>query len=180
MELIGMRYVRLAPLRAGLLSAMGVAAALSPGFLEQGLAYAAIGYLFLCGVILVLEACVDAEGPRALANRVGLLAACVLFLLAGGTAALMQQSRLRILLYLSLILVGGAADLAAALLVFRSAALGVLAGLVMAGGFLWMLTAPFGGLTGLHWCLGVLLLLSAVFEVAAWAYIRRRRWGGVY
>ena len=54
MELIGMRFARLAPLRALALCAMGAGTLLVPDFLDRGLAYAAIGYLLLNGVVLVV------------------------------------------------------------------------------------------------------------------------------
>lgn len=169
MEWIAPRFARLAPLRCLALCTMGLAAALLPGFLERGLAYCAVGYLLANGVALAVNAC--AGGPHDPASRAGLVMACLLLGLAGVSAALTQQMQARVMLYLGLIVVEGAVYLAAALLAFRSAPLASLAAAVMAGSLMWMLAAPFGGLTNLHRCLALLLLLSAAYELAA-----RRLW----
>ena len=175
MDLIGMRFARLAPLRAVALCAMGTAALMWPDILDSGLAYAAIGYLIVNGVILTVTSC--AGGPHDRASRVGLVMACLLLALAGVSAALMQQLQPRVMLYLGLLLAEGAVYLAVALLAFRSAGLAALASVVMVGSLLWMLAAPLGGLVNLHKCLGALLLLSAVYELSARTLWRRGMWG---
>ena len=178
MELIGMRFARLAPLRALALCAIGAGALLVPDFLDRGLAYAAIGYLLLNGVVLVVASC--SGGPRSFASRVGLLTACVLLGLAGTSVVLMQQMQSRVMLYLGLILVEGALYLAVALMVLRSKGLAALAVLLMAGSVVWMLTAPFGGLTNLPRYIGVLLLLSALYELAARTVWKQAQWREAY
>ena len=178
MEWIGMRFAKLAPLRALALCAMGAGALLSPDFLDRGLACCAIGYLIANGVVLVVASC--AGGPHSLASRVGLLTACVLLVLGGLSVVLMQQLQSRVMLYLGLILVEGALYLAVALVALRSRGLAVLAVLLMAGSFLWMLTAPLGGLVNLPAYIGVLLLLSALYEVAARSIWKRTAWREAY
>ena len=175
MDLIGMRFARLAPLRAVALCAMGAAVLVWPDVLDSGLAYAAIGYLIVNGVILTVTSC--AGGPHDRASRVGLVMACLLLALAGVSVALMQQLQPRVMLYLGLLLAEGAVYLAVALLAFRSAGLAALASVVMVGSLLWMLAAPLGGLVNLHKCLGALLLLSAVYELSARTLWRRGMWG---
>ena len=177
MDLIGMRFARLAPLRAVALCAMGTAALMWPDVLDSGLAYAAIGYLIVNGVILTVTSC--AGGPHDRASRVGLVMACLLLALAGVSVALMQQLQPRVMLYLGLLLAEGAVYLAVALLAFRSAGLAALASVVMVGSLLWMLAAPLGGLVNLHRCLGALLLLSAVYELSARVLWKRKEWGMV-
>ena len=177
MDLIGMRFARLAPLRAVALCAMGTAALMWPDVLDSGLAYAAIGYLIVNGGILTVTSC--AGGPHDRASRVGLVMACLLLALAGVSVALMQQLQPRVMLYLGLLLAEGAVYLAVALLAFRSAGLAALASVVMVGSLLWMLAAPLGGLVNLHKCLGALLLLSAVYEFSARVLWKRKEWGMV-
>ena len=178
MELIGMRFARLAPFRALALCAMGAAALLAPGFLDRGLAYAAVGYLIVNGVLLAVGSI--AGGPHSLASRVGLLTACVLLVLGGLSVVLMQQLQSRMMLYLGLILVEGALYLAVALMVLRSKGLAALAVLLMAGSVVWMLTAPFGGLTNLARYISVLLLLSALYELAARTVWKQAQWREAY
>ena len=175
MDLIGMRFARLALLRALVLCAMGAAALVRPEVLDSGLAYAAIGYLIVNGVILAVASC--AGGPHDRASRVGLVMACLLLALAGASVVLMQQMQQRVMLYFGLLLVEGTVYLAMGLGVFRSAGLSALASAVMVGSLLWMLAAPLGGLVNLHRCLGALLLLSAAYELSARAVGRRRAWG---
>ena len=178
MELIGMRFARLAPLRALALCAMGAGALLAPGFLDRGLAYAAVGYLIVNGVLLAVGSI--AGGPHSLASRVGLLTACVLLVLGGLSVVLMQQLQSRMMLYLGLMLAEGALYLTVALIILRSRGLAALAVLLMAGSVVWMLAAPFGGLTNLSRCLGVLLLLSALYELAARTVWKRVQWREAY
>ena len=177
MDLIGMRFARLAPLRAVALCAMGTAALMWPDILDSGLAYAAIGYLIVNGVVLTVTSC--AGGPHDRASRVGLVMACLLLALAGASVVLMQQMQQRVMLYFGLLLVEGTVYLAMGLGAFRSAGLAALASVVMVGSLLWMLAAPLGGLVNLHRCLGALLLLSAVYELSARVLWKRMGWGMV-
>ena len=175
MEWIGTQFVRRSPLRALALCAMGTAALAAPGFLDQGLAYAAVAYLIASGAVLAVESC--AGGPHRVAGRVGLVMACLLLALAGISVVLLERMQPRVMLYLGLLLAEGAVYLAVALLAFRSAGLAALASVVMVGSLLWMLAAPLGGLVNLHKCLGALLLLSAVYELSARTLWRRGTWG---
>ena len=174
MEWLSERFARRSLLRCLALSAMGAAALLAPGFLEKGLACCAMIYLLANGVALAVRAC--AGGPHDPASRAGLMMACLLLGLAGASAALMGQMQQRVMLYFALLLLEGAVYLAMGLLAFRSAPLAALAAGVMAGSLVWMLAAPFGGLTNLHRYVAVLLLLSALYELAARRLWRGRAW----
>ena len=52
--------------------------------------------------------------------------------------------------------------------------------LLMAGSVVWMLTAPFGGLTNLPRYIGVLLFLSALYELAARTVWKQAQWREAY
>ena len=75
---------------------------------------------------------------------------------------------------------GRALYLAVALMVLRSKGLAALAVLLMAGSVVWMLTAPFGGLTNLPRYIGVLLFLSALYELAARTVWKQAQWREAY
>ena len=65
-------------------------------------------------------------------------------------------------------------------MVLRSKGLAALAVLLMAGSVVWMLTAPFGGLTNLPRYIGVLLFLSALYELAARTVWKQAQWREAY
>ena len=99
-EILYGRFVRLSALRAAALGALGAMALAVPGFAEEGLAWGLLGYLVANGSIWLVEACAFDRGPHTPANRVALVAACLLFGLAALAGLVLPHlERARVLLY---------------------------------------------------------------------------------
>lgn len=171
-EVLYGRFVRLSALRAVALGIFGAMALVVPGFTDRGLAYSLMGYLVVNGGILLMEACTFDKGPHTPANRVALVTACLLFGLAAGAGLILPHlEKARLLLYGGLMMAEGALYLAVSIFAAGSRVLAVLSMVLLAGAGVEILLAPFGGLVGMHWYVGVLLLVSAGYELAArWLY----------
>ena len=171
-EILYGRFIRLSGLRAAALGALGAMALAVPGFTDGALAWCLVIYLVANGVILLVEACTFDKGPHTPANRVALVTACLLFALAAGAGLVMPHlERARLLLYGGLMMAEGALYLAVSVFAAGSRGLAVLSMVLLAGAGVEILLAPFGGMVGMPWYVGILLLLSAGYELAArWRY----------